>query len=406
MLIRFPTYVCSTRDLVGFGFGLASIAFWVVAQVPQLVANYRRKSADALSAVFLAEWLLGDTSNLLGALLKGDQPQTVVLTAQYFICMDCVLLVQWLYYTSQARRRERVIAGRRRHHHHHHHHHHPHRLRRDHEVNGRTSSEGLRHQSLRMRAGHTSTTEALGEAHENLARVSGEIQVVRSEEGEDRSSTPTAAAGVGQRRKMAAVAALTTTTVTGLLTGIGPGSLGGVARVAEYNGHAARRLLLSLSREGGGWQQGSALASATALDASSAGAMNLGMHAAWKQSAGAGLGYLSCVLYLNSRMAQIYRTWRRRSAEGLALSMFLCAISANLCYGLGLLLRARSADEFFSSLPWVLGSLGTVAMDVIILVQAWYWYPSTGHSKHGTRSDEAEPLLLPVVGSEQSVENA
>lgn len=127
----------------------------MVAQVPQLVKNYKTKSAEALSAWFLAEWLLvggsggvgeqpagaggrvqgrapgnrsgrcsacstppqqpsqrcaagahtarappralrtqGDTCNLVGALLKGDQLPTVVFTAQYFICMDAVLLLQ------------------------------------------------------------------------------------------------------------------------------------------------------------------------------------------------------------------------------------------------------------------------------------------------------------------------
>lgn len=94
--------------------------------------NYKSKSAEALSPWFLAEWLLGDTFNLLGgergrvawcsrphklhgvcpaapppagpalsrsasrtrashpaaALLKGDQLPTVVFTAQYFICVD------------------------------------------------------------------------------------------------------------------------------------------------------------------------------------------------------------------------------------------------------------------------------------------------------------------------------
>ena len=48
----------SERDLVGFLLGMASIGFWMVAQIPQLVANYRSKRADALSAWFLAEWLL------------------------------------------------------------------------------------------------------------------------------------------------------------------------------------------------------------------------------------------------------------------------------------------------------------------------------------------------------------
>ena len=49
---------CSARDLVGFCCGLASIACWMVAQMPQLYRNYRTQSADALSPWFLAEWLL------------------------------------------------------------------------------------------------------------------------------------------------------------------------------------------------------------------------------------------------------------------------------------------------------------------------------------------------------------
>lgn len=144
---------------------MASIGCWMVAQLPQLVRNYRSKSAEALSPWFLAEWLLvggwgvggrsgqsgggglcgsvtqpaaawahaaaaqqacgeglscgaaasrgllpppplptpsparppqGDTFNLVGALLKGDQLPTVVFTAQYFICVDAVMLVQYL----------------------------------------------------------------------------------------------------------------------------------------------------------------------------------------------------------------------------------------------------------------------------------------------------------------------
>lgn len=57
----------------------------------------------------------------LAALLKGDQPPTVVLTAQYFVCVDAVMLVQYLYYVSLQHTRQRVqqAAARRRRHHHH-----------------------------------------------------------------------------------------------------------------------------------------------------------------------------------------------------------------------------------------------------------------------------------------------
>ncbi len=48
---------CSARDYIGFLLGLASILTWMVAQLPQVISNFRIKSAEALSPWFLAEWL-------------------------------------------------------------------------------------------------------------------------------------------------------------------------------------------------------------------------------------------------------------------------------------------------------------------------------------------------------------
>lgn len=49
--------------------------------------------------------------------------------------------------------------------------------------------------------------------------------------------------------------------------------------------------------------------------------------------------------------------------------MFACAITANVCYGLGILIRAYSWDVIYSSAPWILGSLGTVSLDIVIFAQ-------------------------------------
>ena len=38
--------------------GMASIGCWLVAQMPQIISNFRNQSAEALSPYFLAEWLL------------------------------------------------------------------------------------------------------------------------------------------------------------------------------------------------------------------------------------------------------------------------------------------------------------------------------------------------------------
>ena len=81
------------------------------------------------------------------------------------------------------------------------------------------------------------------------------------------------------------------------------------------------------------------------------------------------MGWASSGFYLGSRVAQIWKNWQRGSAEGLSLAMFGCAIAANLTYGAGILCRAYSWAALLASAPWILGSLGTVALDVAIFLQ-------------------------------------
>ena len=57
-------------------------------QIPQFVLNIKRQSVEALSSWFLAQWLLGDTCNLVGCLLTGSQLPTQTWTAGYFIFAD------------------------------------------------------------------------------------------------------------------------------------------------------------------------------------------------------------------------------------------------------------------------------------------------------------------------------
>lgn len=74
-----------------------SIACWVFVYSPQLIENFRRSSADGLSLAFLITWLLGDLSNVLGAILQGVLP-TMTILAIYYVAADFVLLGQWFYY--------------------------------------------------------------------------------------------------------------------------------------------------------------------------------------------------------------------------------------------------------------------------------------------------------------------
>ncbi|XP_064385240.1 lysosomal amino acid transporter 1 homolog [Halichondria panicea] len=98
VFVVFGECVVNLRQWFAFWIGLSSILFWLVAQVPQLVKNCRTgKGDEALSFWFLLQWFLGDATNLLGALLS-HQLGTQIATAVYFVIMDSITMLQFLYY--------------------------------------------------------------------------------------------------------------------------------------------------------------------------------------------------------------------------------------------------------------------------------------------------------------------
>ncbi|KOS19939.1 putative vacuolar amino acid transporter [Escovopsis weberi] len=85
-------------------FGSISMAAWICVILPQMVVNYRNKSAEALSVPFLIVWMLGDATNLIGGLLTHLAPTAVIL-ATYFCITNVFLVAQTLYYNSLNARR-------------------------------------------------------------------------------------------------------------------------------------------------------------------------------------------------------------------------------------------------------------------------------------------------------------
>ncbi|KAF8964378.1 PQ loop repeat-domain-containing protein [Flammula alnicola] len=83
--------------------GWISIACWIVVYSPQIYENYTLQSGEGLSVLFVIIWLLGDLTNLAGALLAGLLP-TVILLALYYTTCDFILLCQIYYYRCKKNR--------------------------------------------------------------------------------------------------------------------------------------------------------------------------------------------------------------------------------------------------------------------------------------------------------------
>ena len=96
-------------------------------------------------------------------------------------------------------------------------------------------------------------------------------------------------------------------------------------------------------------------------------------------------GYLCAIFYLGSRLPQIWLNYRRKSTEGISILFFLFACMGNVTYVLSILAfspicrnprhcavgEARDiyARYILVNTSWLLGSIGTLLLDLGIFVQ-------------------------------------
>ncbi|RUS13320.1 PQ loop repeat-domain-containing protein [Endogone sp. FLAS-F59071] len=101
------------------------------------------------------------------------------------------------------------------------------------------------------------------------------------------------------------------------------------------------------------------------------------------QTIGRIMAWTCTVLYLTSRMPQIWKNWRRGSVEGLSIALFIFAASGNLTYTMSIFTNPNlNPQTMKAALPYILGSAGTLMFDVTIYIQWWYY---TSLYKHGRR---------------------
>lgn len=115
-----------------------------------------------------------------------------------------------------------------------------------------------------------------------------------------------------------------------------------------------------------------------------------------KEIIGFTIGSISSVLYLCSRLPQMYTNFKRKSTEGVSYFLFALVILGNTTYGLSVLLKNPEGGQGESSymihhLPWLIGSLGTLSLDVIISIQFIIYRRRS--SPHFTHVEETSPLL-------------
>ncbi|XP_017701235.2 uncharacterized protein LOC103719251 [Phoenix dactylifera] len=112
--------LCSAKDGMSLALGLVSVVSWGVAEVPQIITNYKEKSMEGLSIAFLMTWIIGDLFNLIGCLLEPTTLPTQFYMALLYTTTTVILTAQTVYYGHIYHRlkanKDRVCHKSHRHH--------------------------------------------------------------------------------------------------------------------------------------------------------------------------------------------------------------------------------------------------------------------------------------------------
>ena len=93
----FGDCVWTFKDRLSFGFGSVSLCCYILAMLPQLIHNFKRKNVEGLSLGLLLIWTFGDLFNLMGTILTHQLPFQKA-TASYFLISDVISLGQYFWY--------------------------------------------------------------------------------------------------------------------------------------------------------------------------------------------------------------------------------------------------------------------------------------------------------------------
>ncbi|KAA6410393.1 MAG: vacuolar membrane PQ loop repeat protein [Lasallia pustulata] len=296
----------TVREAVSGVLGSVSLASWIVLLVPQLVGNYRSKSAEGISLAFLTVWLVGDVANFLGAVWAGLVP-TVIALAVYFCFADLVLITQCLYYNiinARKRARQQSVAA--------------------------ANSDGVERQALLGRRGSDNIGLPGSRRRSSASQPRRNSQRSYSEG----LSMPSIAEEHGVTQEL-------------LKNG-----------VSIFLVCAAGAAGWAIAWRAGVWRP----TPAEDKNNNSSGDTPVVLGAQV-------LGYLSALAYLGARIPQIVKNYRDRSCEGLSLLFFILSLLGNFTFGGGILFHSTTKRYILTNLPWLIGSLGTMGEDALIFIQ-------------------------------------
>jgi solute carrier family 66 (lysosomal lysine-arginine transporter), member 1 len=333
---------------------MLSIVSWLFAQLPQIYRNHQIQSTAGLSIFFLVEWCLGDATNLLGALFT-NQAGWQVVVAGYYVFVDVCLVWQYFWYTYIKPSRDGPIS------------------------NSSNSSD----------CGDADCDSINGLSPINSLFRDGQLTSLKTENPDAKDPETCLPVGAPRLTEIAYEKAAPRPVSAHL----------SASSTSSWMPSPSPRTLLYISTSC------ALLSRADAAPTPAASLTALSIHAftateSTTATAGRILSWLSTLLYLGSRLPQLYHNFTRKSTAGLSPLLFIAAFCGNFFYSTSLLTNPNAWNDFSPygghgwagpegsdrwewlgrAAPFWLGAAGVLMMDGSMGVQ-FLMYGDSGEEK-------------------------
>ncbi|XP_017415843.1 uncharacterized protein LOC108326792 isoform X1 [Vigna angularis] len=362
----------SARESASFFLGLISVIVWVVAEIPQIITNYRTKSTEGLSLTFLVTWIIGDVFNLLGCLLEPATLLTQLYMAVLYTIITLALGLQTIYYGHiypQLKYRRQLKHSK-------------HDQVESFTKTGQGEKAADAEQSIKFensnRNASPSSPIPLPAFPQRIG--TGRELFYRSARYLSKSHTPTAGSILAQRmgsttsldsiqegllgstiatqsapasRMKSTLCLVSTLTFLGAINLLQPLS----TNINHMGSNPRQQFVIHVGRKL--FQVGDDQLLKTDVSGSS--------------SIGTFLGWAMTFVYLSGRLPQICLNIRRGHVEGLNPLMFMFAVLGNSTYVASILVISLDWSKIKPNLPWLVDAGGCVLLDFLILMQFIYF---------------------------------
>ncbi|KAK5109299.1 hypothetical protein LTR62_007173 [Meristemomyces frigidus] len=347
----FHTCVPTPLAFISNTLGTASIIAWLFAQLPQIYKNWSIGSTSGLSIFFLVEWCLGDITNLLGALFT-HQASWQVAIGGYYVFVDLCLVGQWIWYErlrhGNVTRTAWLKIGSNR----------DDPSSGDMEqvvIDGLSMSPSSSNDEIHTSTGKRQSTDKQPSRPKIIFRAPTFQR--ESAEGEDKGSSSLSTSSTIYRagNKLSPLPSPSPRTVLLIACIV---ALTHASPMTKHN----------------------TLVNTTTNQRSQPTTL---------ETAGTILSWLSTILYLGSRLPQLFKNWQRKSTAGLSPHLFLAAFCGNFFYSSALLTNPCAWNDFepyggggwagsagsdrtqwvLAALPFFLGAAGVLGLDASVGVQ-------------------------------------